>query len=190
VHHTVFNGDNLSRSTVSRIELAAINISLFIYEGPYLTSNLFWNEFRVALMADFVSPRYFVSNEMWRTRLWTRTHDTDTATNSFSSFGLNSTPFIFILKHSLFGNQNCTYHSNRANILVQIIVNHTQWNTSTSFYSQHTGMCHIASPNIHSTTALLRITDYTQRTGLPIHLFTEFPSLRRLCINDTRKDSR
>jgi hypothetical protein len=100
VHPMVFNGDNLSRSTVSGIVWAAICNSLFIFEGTYLTSNLFWYDFRVPIMADFKSRRQCGSNAMWRTCLSTRTHASDTTTNSCSSFALNNTPernFIFVL---------------------------------------------------------------------------------------------
>jgi len=40
VHHTIINGDNLSRSTVSGIAWTAICDSLSIFVGPYLTSKL------------------------------------------------------------------------------------------------------------------------------------------------------
>jgi len=51
-------------------------------------------------MADFKSRRQCGSNAMWRTCLSTRTHASDTTTNSCNSFALNNTPdrnFIFTL---------------------------------------------------------------------------------------------
>jgi len=54
-------------------------------------------------MADFKSRRQCGSNAMWRTCLSTRTHASDTATNSCNSFALNNTPdrnFIFTLQCS------------------------------------------------------------------------------------------
>ena len=41
MHPMVYNGDNLFRSTLSGRVWAAICNSLFIFEGTYLTSNLF-----------------------------------------------------------------------------------------------------------------------------------------------------
>jgi len=91
VNHTVFNRVNLSRRTVSWTVWTATCNSLFIFEGPYLLSNLFWDELGVARMAVFTSRRQRGNHAMCRTRLWTETQGTDRCTNSCSSSALYST---------------------------------------------------------------------------------------------------
>ena len=100
VHPIVFH---LSRSTVSCIAWVVICNSLFVYEGTYLTSNLFLYALKVALMADSISRRQCGSNAMRRTCLSQRTQASDTPTNSCNSFALNNARdknVIFTLEYS------------------------------------------------------------------------------------------
>jgi len=88
---------------VSCIAWVATCNSLFIFEGTYLTSNLFLYDLKVAIMADFKSHSVCGSNAMWRTCLPTRTHASGTTTNSCNSFALNNARernVIFTLQYS------------------------------------------------------------------------------------------
>jgi hypothetical protein len=155
VYPMAFNGDNLSRSTVSGIVWTAICNSLFIFEGTYLTSN-FWYDFRVAIMADFKSRRHCGSNAMWRICLSTRTHASDTTTNSCNSLALNNTPdrnFTFML--------HCSYTSTG-----RYTPNHWSYNR------QQTAKTYVTN----RTTDYLQATDCRQKTVVLILSTSDFPS--------------
>ena len=146
----VFNGDNLSRSTVPCIVSAAICNLKFIFEGTYLTSNLYSYDSRIPIMADFQSCKHCGSNAMWRTCLSTRTHASDTTTNSCNSFADRN--FIFILC--------CSYASRRE--------------ISFLYYAV---LMLLADAILQTTRATdyLHATDYRQKTVSPMHMISEFP---------------